>query len=78
MREALRILRDQGATGCVLLGEPRYYSRFGFQVDSNLTLPGVPPEHFQTVSFDSSRPHGIVSYQEAFNAEAQFSKSECP
>ncbi len=78
MREALRILRDQGAAGCVLLGEPRYYSRFGFQVDRNLALPGVPPEYFQAVSFDSSRPHGTVSYHEAFNTQAQFSQSERP
>ncbi len=70
MREALRILRDQGAAGCVLLGEPRYYSRFGFQVDPNLTLADAPPEYFQAISFDSSRPHGTVSYHAAFNAQA--------
>ncbi len=70
MREALRILRDQGAAGCVVLGEPRYYSRFGFQVDPSLTLPDVPQEYFQAVSFDSSRPHGTVSYHKAFNAHA--------
>jgi putative acetyltransferase len=70
MREALRILHDQGAAGCVLLGEPRYYSRFGFRVDPSLTLPHVPPEYFQALSFDSSRPHGIVSYHAAFNAHA--------
>ena len=68
MREALRVLREQGAAGCVLLGEPKYYSRFGFQVYPNLILPDVPPEYFQVISFDSSRPHGTVSYHEAFNA----------
>jgi putative acetyltransferase len=70
MREALRILHDQGAAGCVLLGEPRYYSRFGFRVEASLTLPHVPPEYFQAVSFDSSRPHGTVSYHAAFNTDA--------
>ena len=68
MHEALRILRERGAAGCVLLGEPEYYSRFGFQADSNLILPDVPPEYFQAISFDSSRPHGTVSYHEAFKA----------
>jgi putative acetyltransferase len=67
MHEALRILREQGAAGCVLLGEPEYYSRFGFQADPNLILPDVPPEYFQAISLDSSRPHGTVSYHEAFN-----------
>jgi putative acetyltransferase len=68
MHEALRILREHGAAGCVVLGEPEYYGRFGFQSDPNLILPDVPPEYFQAISLDSSRPHGIVSYHQAFNA----------
>jgi putative acetyltransferase len=69
MREALRILRDEGAAGCVLLGEPEYYSRFGFRADPKLILRGVPPEYFQAISFGSSTPQGSVSYHEAFNAK---------
>jgi putative acetyltransferase len=69
VREALRILREQGAGGCVLVGEPRYYSRFGFQVDPNLIFPDVPPEYFQAIAFGSARPRGVVSYHEAFNAQ---------
>jgi putative acetyltransferase len=68
MHEALRILRERGAAGCVLLGEPGYYGRFGFQADPSLVLPGAPPEYFQAISLDSSRPRGTVSYHEAFNA----------
>jgi putative acetyltransferase len=68
MHEALRILRERGAAGCVVLGEPRYYCRFGFGADPSLALPDVPPEYFQAMSFGSSRPHGIVSYHRAFNA----------
>jgi putative acetyltransferase len=67
MDEALRMLRERGAAGCVVLGEPRYYGRFGFRVDPNLALPDVPPEYFQAISFGSSRPQGTVSYHEAFN-----------
>jgi putative acetyltransferase len=68
MREALRVLRERGVSGCVLLGEPRYYNRFGFQVDSNLSLPGVPLEYFQALSFGTSHPRGVVSYHAAFNS----------
>jgi putative acetyltransferase len=68
MREALRALRARGACGCVVLGEPEYYGRFGFVADPDLILPGVPPEYFQAVSFDSSRPQGTVTYHSAFNA----------
>jgi putative acetyltransferase len=70
MREALRLLRDRGASGCVVLGEPEYYSRFGFQADPNLVLPGVPSEYFQTISFELSRPRGTVTYHGAFSAKA--------
>jgi putative acetyltransferase len=69
VREALHILREQGAAGCVLLGEPGFYGRFGFRADPTLILPDVPPEYFQAVSFDSSRPRGVVSYHAAFNAK---------
>ncbi len=68
MREALRILRERGAGGCVLVGEPAYYGRFGFRADPNLVLPGVPPEYFQAVSFKSSQPRGVVSYDAALDA----------
>jgi putative acetyltransferase len=68
MHEALRILREHGAAGCVVLGEPEYYSRFGFKGDPNLILPDVPPEYFQAISLDSSQPPGTVSYHQAFNA----------
>jgi putative acetyltransferase len=70
MREALHVLREHGASGCVLLGEPGYYSRFGFRADPNLSLPGVPSEYFQAISFGASHPQGIVSYHSAFNASA--------
>jgi putative acetyltransferase len=68
MRQALHILRDRGAAGCVVLGEPEYYSRFGFKADPCLVLRGVPPEYFQAIWFDFPRPKGIVTYDEAFNA----------
>jgi putative acetyltransferase len=68
--EALRVLRERGASGCVLLGEPRYYNRFGFRADPNLKLSGVPPEYFQAIAFDGSQPRGNISYHGAFNASS--------
>ncbi len=68
MREALRILRERGASGCVVLGEPEYYGRFGFRANPELVLPGVPAQYFQAVTFDSSTPQGTVGYHEAFDA----------
>lgn len=70
MYEALRVLRERGASGCVVLGEPEYYGTFGFRADPNLVLPGVPPEYFQAISFNPSQPRGTVTYHEAFNARS--------
>lgn len=70
MQAALDALREHGATGCVVLGDPAYYGRFGFIAVPEVVLPGVPPEYFQTLSLDGSTPSGTVQYHEAFNATA--------
>lgn len=59
-------LRRQGAKGCVVLGDPDYYGRFGFAVDPKLRLPGAPPEYFQRLSFDGQPRIGSVTYHPAF------------
>jgi putative acetyltransferase len=68
MREALRILRATEAAGCVVLGEPKYYGRFGFRAEPTLILPGAPPEYFQAIAFGASHPQGTVRYHPAFSA----------
>jgi putative acetyltransferase len=66
IRESLRMLRESGAKGCVVLGEPDYYGRFGFRADPNLVLTGVPAEFFQAMSFGKSNARGAVAYHRAF------------
>lgn len=70
MHAALDALRQIGAAGCVVLGEPDYYGRFGFRAEPAVTLPGVPAEYFQIVRFDGAMPSGTVAYHDAFNAVA--------
>ena len=67
---ALAELRSSGAAGCVVLGEPGYYSRFGFETEPSLVLPDVPAEYFQALSFDGLVPSGLVSYHDSFEAKA--------
>jgi putative acetyltransferase len=67
---ALDNLRAMGAEGCVVLGDPGYYGRFGFRVDPNLTLEGVPPEYFQALAFRGARARGSVTYHPAFSSTA--------
>lgn len=40
----LERLRGMGAHGCVVLGDPTYYSRFGFVRDANLRFPAAPAD----------------------------------
>lgn len=68
MKAALTELRKIGAAGCVVLGDPGYYGRFGFKAEPALVLPGVPPEYFQAIAFRGAVPAGSVSYHQAFNA----------
>ena len=68
--QGLATLGDAGAAGCVVLGEPAFYSRFGFARRRTLRLPGVPPEYFLARSFSTRFPVGVVSYHPAFDATA--------
>lgn len=68
MKAALQQLRQQGAAGCVVLGDPAYYGRFGFKAHPGPELPDVPPEYFQALSFTGELPVGVVKYAAAFDA----------
>jgi putative acetyltransferase len=61
-------LKANHARGCVVLGEPAYYRRFGFTNAPRLSLAGVAPEYFMSISFDADHPAGTVAYHEAFAA----------
>ncbi|MCG8393914.1 MAG: N-acetyltransferase [Pseudomonadales bacterium] len=69
MENALADLRGKGAAGCVVLGDPGYYGRFGFKVVDGLFFYGVPAEYFQALSFGDGFPQGEVAYHEAFSAQ---------
>ena len=62
----LQRLRDDGASGCVVLGDPAYYRRFGFERDPAMNFPGAPAEYFQRVIFSGGPPSGVVRYAPAF------------
>jgi putative acetyltransferase len=67
IRLGLERLRVRGAAGCVVLGDPAYYGRFGFVADAELRYLGPPPEYFQRLLLRGPAPHGVVSYSPAFD-----------
>lgn len=67
INSALSEIKFKGAAGCVVLGEPDYYQRFGFKVTNQLELSNVPPSYFQAISFGAKTASGQVSYHSAFS-----------
>lgn len=65
IRAALAELPALG--GCVVVGAPAYYARFGFRQAASLRFPGVPPEYFMALSSHAPLPHAVVSYHPAFS-----------
>lgn len=67
----LKRLPALGAEGCVVLGDPAYYRRFGFGPSDGLRLDGLPPEHFRALRLGpASLPQGAVRYHAAFDVRA--------
>ena len=62
-------LRQIGAAGCVVLGDPAYYGRFGFHSDRGITCAGPPPENFMALLLSGPTARGDVRYHEAFAAK---------
>ncbi|OSQ29053.1 GNAT family N-acetyltransferase [Thalassospira sp. MCCC 1A03138] len=59
-------LRVNDAAGCVVLGEPDYYSRFGFAPLPDLKLDGVPDQYFMARPLMDDIPAGKAEYDSAF------------
>jgi putative acetyltransferase len=65
----LEELRVRQAKGCVLVGDPRFYERFGFGVRSGLAYQGVPDEFVLGVSFGDEAPTGGIAAHRAFEIQ---------
>ncbi len=68
IREGLERLEALGAGGCVVLGEPEYYGRFGFRSDPALRYGDAPPAYFQRLIFKGAAPSGQVRFHPSFEA----------
>lgn len=69
MEGGLTELRKIAANGCVLVGDPAFYIRFGFANNPALVLEGVPQEFFLSLSLGTSSAHGNVQFHPAFQAK---------
>ncbi|MBN1826422.1 MAG: GNAT family N-acetyltransferase [Candidatus Eisenbacteria bacterium] len=78
IEEGLSRLKSRNARGCCLVGDPKYYVRFGFQNAPEMVLEGVPPEVFQVLSFGGPVPQGTVVFHEGFLADGRQEGAEDP
>ena len=64
----LAALRSRGAGGCVLVGDPAFYGRFGFRPCPGVAWHGVPDENVLCLLLSGDMPTGEVAYHPAFMA----------
>jgi putative acetyltransferase len=62
----LDTLRSRGARGCVLVGDPAFYARFGFSANPRVTWNGVPQENVLCILMSGEMPSGGVAHHPAF------------
>ncbi len=69
IKRGLAELQAAAAAGCVLLGDPAYYGRFGFQ-SGGLSSGTLPSEYIQWTRFGADRPAGEITFAPGFDAQA--------
>ncbi|MHB1342073.1 MAG: GNAT family N-acetyltransferase [Coriobacteriia bacterium] len=65
-------LRVRGARGCVLVGDPQFYGRFGFATLPDLSYPGVPHQYVLALPLAGLSPRGPIHAHEAFEIEPEW------
>ncbi len=69
LHEGLSLLKSMDAKGCVLVGDPGYYERFGFRSFPDLVIDGVPQENVLALPFEENKARGAVTFHDGFNAK---------
>ncbi|WHO71095.1 GNAT family N-acetyltransferase [Rhizobium sp. BT03] len=62
----LELLKESGAAGCALIGNPDIYSRVGFSSDGQLTYLDLDKRFVQRIVFRGTTPSGMLQFAPAF------------
>ena len=71
IEDGMARMETRGAAGFVLVGDPGYYSRFGFCSDGRLTYGDVPSRYVQWRAVETEPPAGPLRYASAFDGETK-------
>jgi putative acetyltransferase len=66
INEGLGKLREWNAAGCIVVGDPNYYQRFGFLPFPALAPASQPPEYFMMLPLMESQPKSVVDFHPIF------------
>jgi len=66
IRRGLEDLRGLGAAGCIVVGNPALYRKFGFVSQQALLLSDVPAEYFLVQAFTGPVPAGAAEFHPGF------------
>ncbi|MEM6913205.1 MAG: N-acetyltransferase [Pseudomonadota bacterium] len=70
INEGLKRMKETGAKGIVLVGDPLYYQRFGFEGAVGLSYAGIDPHYVQRIVMALPDRQGTVRYTDAFEDAA--------
>lgn len=71
VREGLAQLKSLGAQGCILVGPPEYYNRFGFKSFPDLNMKGIPQQYVLALPFAETMASGVITHHHAFSAKGE-------
>jgi putative acetyltransferase len=60
-------LRDWGAQGCALIGDPGYYGQMGFRSDGRLTHAALDRRYVQWLALADTAPVGELQFAAGFD-----------
>lgn len=69
IENGLTQLRDRLAIGCVLVGNPVYYARFGFRGAPHLAPEGESAEYYQQLILTNGALEMIVGFHPLFHSD---------
>lgn len=68
VRAGLQALIGLEASGCILVGDTRYYARFGFECAPSLAPSSEPAEFFMVKLLGGSLPQAPISFHRVFRS----------
>ena len=67
IRRGLKLLADDNALGCILVGDPAYYQRFDFKLAPDNSPSQDYAPYFMLCRFAQTQPSGTLSFHDAFD-----------